>query len=311
MTAVPTPLVPESLLGGRDGVVVPSNTASPDDNPQVDSATGAFYGTGSSRNREARAKDGRWQSLTFEQLVVAVAEQRGTAHHGVGGPALPTDDNELMRCRNLVRRGWLRFVTDNPNWKWMQQVCELDIEDGVEDYTMPWYFYGKFYGPITYTSTGPRRVVELVSEDTILEMRSHVTTHEGDPTHAAVVNTSGQAGISQSNDRVYKLTVYPTPSQDRVLKLPINARPDMLWGLDDKHFAGPQFNRVVEFACRAEAEIEMIRQSGPMDALYRDALRSAIMLDAESGSRMVGSLNENDTAGHRTYGDLTSTWNGD
>lgn len=71
-------------------------------------------------------------ALTFNDLVLAVAERLGIAYYGAAGnevAQVPTDTHDLDRCKRLVQDGVRMFIADAPvgGWRWQRPVVDIDI----------------------------------------------------------------------------------------------------------------------------------------------------------------------------------------
>jgi hypothetical protein len=71
-------------------------------------------------------------ALTYQDLILAVAEQLGVAYYGAGGSsaaAIPIDAYELDRCKRFVQDGIRMFISDAPpdGWRWQRPLAEVDL----------------------------------------------------------------------------------------------------------------------------------------------------------------------------------------
>jgi hypothetical protein len=71
-------------------------------------------------------------ALTFNDLVLAVAERLGIAYYGAAGTdaaTVPVDTHDLDRCKRLVQDGIRMFIADAPvgGWRWQRPIVDIDI----------------------------------------------------------------------------------------------------------------------------------------------------------------------------------------
>lgn len=71
-------------------------------------------------------------ALTYEDLILTVAEQLGVAYYGDNGDEaaqVPTDDFLLDKCKRYVQDGIRMFVADSPpaGWRWQRPIAEVNI----------------------------------------------------------------------------------------------------------------------------------------------------------------------------------------
>lgn len=235
-------------------------------------------------------------TITFGELVVAVARQRGSARQ-VKDKFEPPTGIELARCHEIVRKGWLRVCVEYPQWRWMRQKMEVVLVAAQREYEMPWFFDGRVRGGLTYSSDGPRLRVDIVTEGEYLELTGDSSTPTGDPTRVAFYRRAPGSGDGLSRaerGERWIMGCFPTPNTVRTLRCIVDAQPGGLFESKDRHFAGPTYNLLVERACLAEAEFDAKRMAGPLKDEYLDMLQAAIALDKESGPRIVGQLPTDD-----------------
>ena len=71
-------------------------------------------------------------ALTFDDLILVVAEQLGVAYYGADGTEaaqIPTDTYLLDRCKRYVQDGIRMFIADSPpaGWRWQRPLASVDI----------------------------------------------------------------------------------------------------------------------------------------------------------------------------------------
>lgn len=248
-------------------------------------------------------------AYTFRDLIIAVAVYRGTVDYDENGKqVIPDDAGELAKCRSIVRKAWERVCYDNPRWRWMRQVVTISLPSGSEEITMPWYFDGRLLGPMTFldSTNTLRSVITEVDELEIRTLRSATAASGAPPTLVAFYRKHAEYAAGEPRNDLYTAAFYPTPDRDYTLKCAITAQPFRMWELDDRHFAGGQFNRLIERACVAEAELDEKRMYAEMDQVYRDVLQQAMELDKETGPKILGCLSsdEDDVVNIRPFGTL-------
>lgn len=74
-------------------------------------------------------------ALTYQDLILAVAERLGVAFYGANGdqvaqiPDATTQPYELDRCKRFVQDGIRMFISDAPpgGWRWQRPLAEIDL----------------------------------------------------------------------------------------------------------------------------------------------------------------------------------------
>ena len=71
-------------------------------------------------------------ALTYQDLILVVAEQLGIAYYGPNGDQIaqiPVDAYELDRCKRFVQDGIRMFISDAPpdGWRWQRPLAEVDL----------------------------------------------------------------------------------------------------------------------------------------------------------------------------------------
>lgn len=77
-------------------------------------------------------------ALTYQDLILNVAEQLGLAYYGAAGnevAQIPTDVHTLDKCKRYVQDGIRMFMADSPpnGWRWQRPLAEIDLwpEKGI------------------------------------------------------------------------------------------------------------------------------------------------------------------------------------
>lgn len=174
-------------------------------------------------------------SLSFEDLIIRVAELSGTTYHGVDGQGratVPIDQFELDKCKRIVNDGIRMFIASAPpnGWHWMNRDARIQFDpdglgsDNIDSdparYLLPQHFAGEVAGPITYEkNTNHATFIEWTGANFIHERRA-VSLPTGYPLYAAIQPYSPSEAPSLSNSRRYELIVFPTPVADDTIRFP-------------------------------------------------------------------------------------------
>lgn len=131
-------------------------------------------------------------TLTFESLLIQVAEKLGVAYYGAAGDEVaqvPTNAQDLALCQRLVNNAIRMFIHDGPQpngWRWLRPVAEVvlwadiatdatnlissaTLSSGVTTLVVP---TAKFYPSmelhdITVTGVGTFTISEYVSATSV------------------------------------------------------------------------------------------------------------------------------------------------
>jgi len=238
-------------------------------------------------------------ALTFQDVIIEVAELVGVADYddgGAGAATLPTDAHDLEKVKRVITNAIRQFMyTDVPQptgfWRWRKRILSiamepdadgpLNIEGDAGRYKLPYDFNGTPQGQITY---GPQSnngaTINWVSEQRIRQARELDTDYSGYPTWAA---------IRPLTDTNYEMLVYPKPAVADSLEFPYEAEFEKIDKLTDKLPNGVEFDDIVLAACKARAEMEFDDVSGGWGDYYRNiALPSAWTKDAKKSPRTLG-----------------------
>lgn len=239
----------------------------------------------------------------FEVFVKAVAEHMGMGVYGSGGTiGLPEDPSDLALAIKKVDLGWKRFLRADGRWSWrfLDRTISLsfdatgnsplNVNGEAWRYRMPWYFTGQYKGDWFYEQNTNFGLVRIVPEDQILRMRT-IGPIVGIPRFCAFRHLKDVNGRGSPLEAIF----HPEPS-DTALAVSLRVRAYAgAWEISDRSIAGPEFDDVIEKACKAEAEVGNENQRGVQLAEYTEALIAAINLDKRSGPRTVGMMVDPET----------------
>lgn len=234
-------------------------------------------------------------ALTFNDMILRVAEYLGVADYSGGAAAIPTDAHDLDVCKRMVNDGWRRFVNSNPKWNWLTPLSSVVFDPTglgsqcVASDPSRYYLADGWYGHLvnywTYDSTGPRVQIGIVDEAVIRQMYAASGTVTGNPRLAA---HRPLAAASGGFSKRWEVIFYPTPSAAFTVSVRARLYADKLTGLTDVTIAGFQFDEAVLLAGLAEAERQRNDKSGVQEQQFADALKRAIGIDMESQPRKLG-----------------------
>lgn len=72
-------------------------------------------------------------ALTFEDLIIEVAEKIGVPYYGTAGDGasiLPVNTHDLALCKKIVNNAIRMFIHDGPSpngWRWLRPVADVDL----------------------------------------------------------------------------------------------------------------------------------------------------------------------------------------
>ncbi len=247
-------------------------------------------------------------ALTFEDLIIAVAEFLGLSPYGdgTGIASIPAASNahDLDLCKRRVNDGWRRFINSSPSWNWMSPTFTLTMDpDGTSDRlvdstTWRYYlrdgFHGHILGGFTYGDNTGRPILEEHPEDYIRNL--HATAESaGYPRYYAIRPLGGD------DARRWEAIFWPSPTAADVLTARCRIYPNKLIELTDMHNAGVQFDEAIKSACLCEAEKHTEDASGEKTADWAEALVRALAIDQRSVARRMGDYGGFETPIHRPY----------
>jgi hypothetical protein len=224
-------------------------------------------------------------SLTFNDLILRVAEYLGVADYSGGTAAIPTDAHDLDLCKRVVNDGYQRFINDH-NWTFLNGELVVTPDGTNFTFDLPDDFQGEMLGSFTYSTTGPVASMRETNEETIRRMRAgrEVT---GYPSLFAI--RPKNAVTETTTTARWEVLFWPTPVSTLD---PLTARyrryPNKLTNLTDRVLAGPAHDLSVKQAAIAAAEIQRYGQAGPQEATYVGYLAASIKNDERHVPRSLG-----------------------
>jgi hypothetical protein len=233
-------------------------------------------------------------ALTFQALVIRVADYLGVADLSGGAAAMPTDAYNLDLCKRLVNDGYRKFITAY-KWNFLTPIITVTFDPAgvtgtvnsqANEYYMPAGFYGELLSPWTYDTSGPRIGIETVDESRIREMLAGTGNTTGDPIMAATRPLANSQ--ADANKTRWSVLVWPTPGTAYTIAARARVFPDALANNTDYHIAGYQFDEAVEAAALACAEYKRNGTLGEMAKAWDVALQTAIALDNNTTPRRAG-----------------------
>lgn len=241
-------------------------------------------------------------SFTFRDLVLRVAEYLGVAYYGSSGTEsaqVPTDAHDLDMCKRLVNDGIRMFVAANAKWRWMRKTYSLTLDadgDGPYNvagdagrYVMPPDFNGDASKDWTFgAGENVPPFIQVVPESYIRRQRSIGSDQSGIPYWAAFRRLN-QEDLPKGLRASWEVIFYPEPGSAYVVEYQYRSYFDKLVDLDlDRHYAGAEFDEVVQAACLAKAELDRDDTMGARHEVYRQCLADAIVLDRQSAPKNLG-----------------------
>jgi hypothetical protein len=214
--------------------------------------------------------------MTFQDLIVRVAEYLGVADYSGTTAGVPTDAHDLDLCKRLVNDGYARFVAER-NWHFLKGEMTV-TPDGINYvFDLPADFEGEFLTTWTYPVTGPITQMRQTSEQHIRALRAGTNT-TGYPTLFAI---QPKDAVNATTDTArWQVVFWPTP-YDNTLLLTAKYRrfPMRLVNLTDRSVAGPVHDQGVKQAAIAAAEIQRYGEAGPQEQLYQTLLARSMRKD--------------------------------
>lgn len=243
--------------------------------------------------------------LTFQDLIIRVAEYLGVADYSGGAAAVPTDAHDLELCKRMVNDGIRLFIQESVHpmtgrpfqWRWMRKLYSLTITNAVSAlqvdgdtgrYFMPEDFNGDATGRWTF---GPDENVypeiDTIPEDAIRRWRSQQQDHTGFPRYAAF-RPLPEADWPASTRARWEVIFFPSPGQEYVVQVPYRVYFTALVNLTDRSPAGAEHDATIEAAAKACAELDRDDKPGGWSRMYQSRLLNSITLDTMAAPRTVG-----------------------
>jgi hypothetical protein len=232
--------------------------------------------------------------LTFEDLILRLAEYLSLAYYGASGDEkaqVPTDAHDLDLCKRLVNDGYRRFYNSNPAWNWTDRLFSITFDpdaagDGVVDgenwrYYMPDGFYGHMLGRMTYPENQGYLDLTECAEDVIRSLYAE-SDISGYPSKYAIRPLHGD------DRRRWEMIVWPKPTSSHTITGRCRIYPNKLVELTDTPNAGQQFDEAILAAVLAEAEKTREGTAGVMESAWAEALVRAVAIDQKTAPRRVG-----------------------
>ncbi len=232
-------------------------------------------------------------ALTFQDLIIRVAECLGVASYADGTAGVPTDAHDLEVCKRIVNDGWRRFYNSNPQWNWTNRTFSITFNPTADDnpsvqvdgevwrYYMPDGFYGHMIGKMTYAeNTGHLDIIEVPE--------SHIRARRVSASYAGYPIEYSIRPITDDPQRRWELIVWPDPASALTVTGRCRIYPNKLVELTDRPSAGPIFDEAIEAACKAEAERQREDSSGLLESQWAEALTRAIAIDQKTAPSRLG-----------------------
>lgn len=109
--------------------------------------------------------------LTFNDLILRVAEYLGVSDYSGGAAAIPSDAHDLDMCKRIVNDGYARFINSR-NWTFLNGEVVI-TPDGINyAFNLPDDFQGEILTTFTYASTGPVAYMKETKEEHIRKLRA-------------------------------------------------------------------------------------------------------------------------------------------
>lgn len=223
--------------------------------------------------------------LTFQDLILRVAEYLGVADYSGGTAAVPTDPHDLDVCKRLVNDGYARFLTEK-EWFFLEVTMTI-TPDGINYiFDLPADYQGEQLTNWTYPITGPITQMRMTTEEHIRALRAGTNT-SGYPTLFAL-QAKDTVDVTTTTAR-WQVLFWPTP-YDNTLLLTTKYRrfPNALVNLTDRSIPGPLHDQAVKQAAIAAAEVQRYGEAGPQEQLYQTFLANSKRKDDDSTPRNIG-----------------------
>lgn len=223
--------------------------------------------------------------LTFQDIILRVAEYLGVADYSGGAAAVPTDAHDLDMCKRLANDGYARFINDN-DWTFLKGELTITPDGTNFTFDLPDDFQGELNGTFTYPTTGPVAYMKEADEEVIRKLRAGRSV-TGYPSLFAI-QPKPTVDETTTTGR-WQVVFWPTPV-DSIATLTAKYRrfPNKLTNLTDRSIAGPQHDQSVKQCAISAAEIQRYGQAGPQEELYKTLLASSLNNDMRHVPRSLG-----------------------
>ena len=242
-------------------------------------------------------------AYTFDGLIIRVAETIGISDYdsagllgaaGRGIAAIPTNANDLDKCKRAINDAIKMFIADAPptGWFWMERIMSVtfsvdgsgsdNIDSDSSRYLLAENFSGEVMGKITYAKDTDRgHIIDWCNEGHIRFLKE-TNEIDGYPRLAAIRPYS-PTGSALGSSRQFELVVDPAPIAADTIEFPYRIGFNQLSVGTDLHPAGFRFDDSILAACKAQAEMEFDDLSaGWVERYYSVALPNAIKIDNRS-----------------------------
>lgn len=249
-------------------------------------------------------------AMTFQDMMIRVAEFIGVADYSGGAAAIPTDAHDLDLVKRVCNDGWRRFCNAQARWNWMEPLTTVTFDPtglGAQcsappdpsRYFLSDGFMGQVIGFWTYDSTGPRVGIKTTDENHIRQLYAASGGVTGNPWLAATRVLASSVGAYANR---WELMLYPTPATVYTISGRIRVYPNKLVNNTDRHNAGIQFDEAVLAGMMAEAEIQRgDGKPGIRGNAYTDIISRAIGMDRANAPKRLG-YNADGSDGYRSMG---------
>ena len=232
--------------------------------------------------------------LTFEDMILRVAEYLGVASYADTTAAIPTDTHDLDMCKRLVNDGYAQFLNER-EWTFLSGEATVTPDGTNYIFDLPDDFQGELEGGFTYSTTGPIAGMKEVDEEIIRTLRQGRSV-SGEPSLFAI---QPKPTIDATTDTArWQVVFWPTPTDTTdTLTAKYRRVPNALSALTDRSIAGPQHDQTVKQAAIRAAEIQRYGQSAAQSDLYTSLLANSVRNDMRHIPRSLGYCGDNSDGG--------------
>lgn len=238
-------------------------------------------------------------SLGYPELVIAVAEFAGFD---------PDSDNhsaaQTARIGRIIDAGLRRFYRAH-SWNFLNKVSgSVSFTADDYDYDLPDDCIS-INGPITVDddAEGYSPIVQR-GTDVILGLRQRDNSLTGFPRYYAIRATAHAGTTGQR----YEIIVWPTPDGSYTGAFTYTVQAGQVSTSAPYPYGGMTHAEAIRAAVLAAAELDLFREQGPQENMWREALATSIRRDAELSPGNYGpNTDESDRAPARGLIDKTFT----
>lgn len=196
-------------------------------------------------------------SHTFEQLIVALAEDVGMArYNGTDGAAsLPTDAARLAKLKRAVNDGYAMFLRGDPNWSFMWYEHTIatngdglgasNVNSDAARYRMPAFISGNPTSNLVYLDNSAVFPFCAIQTKQYVEQQHQAVASTGAPSMVCFrpIQESGRS-------TGWEAFFYPTPDGVYSLKGEWRVHPYKLVDPSERHVAGADHDVAIKKAIR-------------------------------------------------------------